>query len=138
MRHLEFTDDTSRNSICMPLTTRKLMNIHYNNTELDAHYIYDRELRAMIIVFCPPLFCLSALLSKDFLCSGINVAHTSIYQSCSLAEQRGQLEDFCQCFSVLPRFFDYNNYIELERYCMIYPHRRLAAAKTLRFNPSSQ
>ena len=52
----------------------------------------------MIIVFCPPLFCLSTLLSKDFLSSRINVAHSSIYQSCSAAEQRGQLGDFCRMF----------------------------------------
>ena len=129
MRHLEFTDDTSRDSLCIPLTTRKLMNIHYNNTAFGCKFIYDREHRAMIIVFCPPLFCLSTLLSKDFLSSGINVAHSSIYQSCSAAEQRGQLGDFCQCFSVFPRFFDYNHYIELERYCMIYPPQKVSSCK---------
>ena len=31
MRHLEFTDDTSRNLKCIPLTTNKLMNRQFNN-----------------------------------------------------------------------------------------------------------
>ena len=68
--------------------------------QFGCKFIYDREHRAMIIVYCPRLSCVSAPLSEDILSGWINVAHTRecIYQSRSVAEQRGQWEDFVSGF----------------------------------------